>query len=104
MLGTSVLYSIQAFIKSSVIAFWLDINNFIAHVQLVNSTIGIYFNFVELNEFFYNTFMLGSIPLVLFLDNKKIVKIEANTIYRFSNHQRRNGLIVMYSIIGLNIH
>lgn len=34
LLGTSVLYSIQAFIKSSVIAFWLDINNFIAHVQI----------------------------------------------------------------------
>lgn len=62
--------------------------------QLVNSTKGIYFNVVELNEFFYNTFMLGSIPLVLFLGNKKIVKIEANTIYRFSN-QQRNGLIVM---------
>lgn len=46
--------------------------------------------------------MLGSIPLVLFLDNKKIVKIEANTIYRFSN-QQRNGLIVMYSILGINI-
>lgn len=46
--------------------------------------------------------MLGSIPLVLFLDNKRIVKIEANTIYRFSN-QQRNGLIVIYSIIGLNL-
>lgn len=46
--------------------------------------------------------MLGSIPLVLFLDNKKIVKIEANVIYRFS-HQQRNGLIVIYSIIGLNL-
>jgi len=48
--------------------------------------------------------MLDAIPLVLFLDNKKIVKIEANTIYRFSNHQQRNGLIVMYSLIGLNMH